>query len=260
MLGFKIWSRFGVFRDPLTITQNITFPLPPKTTIGGIMAAVLGIDYNDYFCDPEYFLFEYSAIPLNPVRKKSFAQNYVKKYTERGYSKINAIRKINNLEKLGKNESLALKNFKFQIEGSQDYKTATAPIFRELLCDPAYLIFIRNYKHEEKLKRALEDHTTGFALYMGNSEFPANIAFIPITSSEILKGSVVDSFTTHPDLIEFEVNKRYTNLHFATLASDDREYSQYRKIIFSESGVLLKEPVEALKITTENKTYVCEFI
>ena len=260
MLGFKIWSRFGVFRDPLTITQNITFPLPPKTTVGGIMAAVLGIDYNDYFCDPEYFSFGYSVIPLNPVRKKSFVQNYVKKYTERGYFKINAIRKVTQSEKLGKNEILALKNFKFQIEGSQDYKTPTSPIFRELLCDPAYLIFIINYKHAEKLKQALEDHTTGFALYMGNSEFPANIKFIPVFSSGSVKNVFVDSFTTFPELMEFEVNKRYTNLHFATRVTGEREYSEYRKIIFSESGIRLKEPIDTVKITTEKKTYVCEFI
>jgi len=73
MIAFKLWSNFGVFRDPLTITQNITFSIPPKTTIGGMLAAILGIDYNDYFQDETYFDFQYSVVLLSTIRKKSFA-------------------------------------------------------------------------------------------------------------------------------------------------------------------------------------------
>ena len=55
MFCFKLWSQFGVFRDPLTITQNMTFPIPPKTTVGGMLAAILGIDYNELFERPGIF-------------------------------------------------------------------------------------------------------------------------------------------------------------------------------------------------------------
>ncbi len=247
MLVFKIWSRFGVFRDPLTITQNITFPLPPKTTVGGMMAAVLGIDYNDYFRDPNYFLFGYSVVTLNPIRKKSFAQNYIDDYTKGSSRK---------LSQLGN----ASKKFPGDIGKLGEKFTKPKPIFRELLCAPAYLVFIDDYIYIKKLRKAIENHTTGFALYMGNSEFPANIKFIPVLSFNPVNDVCLDSFTTRPDLLEFEANKRYTNLHFATSVTGEREYTQYRKIIFSEAGIRLKKPVEAVKIVTEDKTYVCEFI
>ena len=87
MFAFKLWGHFGVFRDPLTITQNITFSIPPKTTIGGMLAAVLGIDYNDYFKDENYFDFKYSLILKNHIRKKSFSQNYVNDYTKSSETK-----------------------------------------------------------------------------------------------------------------------------------------------------------------------------
>jgi len=50
-------------RDPITISQNLSLPLPPKTTIGGMMASILGI--NNYFEDEEYFDFAYSCIRNN---------------------------------------------------------------------------------------------------------------------------------------------------------------------------------------------------
>ncbi len=91
MFGFRIWGKFAAFRDPLTITQNLSLPIPPKTTVGGIMAAILGIDYNDYFEDEDFFQFEYSLILTKPVRKKSFVQNYIGDYTGISATKCNTI-------------------------------------------------------------------------------------------------------------------------------------------------------------------------
>ncbi len=89
MFAFKLWGHFGAFRDPITITQNITLSIPPKTTIGGMLAAILGIDYNEYFNDSEYFDFEYSVVLNNHIRKKSFSQNYVEDYTKKSEIKQN---------------------------------------------------------------------------------------------------------------------------------------------------------------------------
>jgi CRISPR-associated protein Cas5h len=247
MLGFKIWSRFGVFRDPLTITQNITFPLPPKTTVGGMMAAILGIDYNEYFRDSEYFSFEYAVVPLGAIRKRSYAQNYINDYTKTSSRKLSG---LGNASDHNENDA----------EKIRERFTSPKPIFRELLCEPAYLIFVRNFKHEERLRKALNEHTTEFALYMGNSEFPANIQSVQIISEEVIEETEVHSFTLHPELLEFEARKRYTSLHFATRASDEREYSEYVKIIFSESGVKLKKAIDAVAITTKENSYVCEFV
>ncbi len=88
MFAFKIWGSFASFRDPVTISQNLSLSLPPKTTVGGMMASILGIE--NYFNDDEYFDFGYSCIILNEIRKKSFSQNYIDKYTSRVGTKITA--------------------------------------------------------------------------------------------------------------------------------------------------------------------------
>ena len=100
MFAFKLWSRFGAFRDPITITQNVTLSIPPKTTIGGMLAAILGMDYNDYFENPLYFDFQYSLVLKNPIRKQSFSQNYIEDYTAKSHLKHDTMRKVLQKSKL----------------------------------------------------------------------------------------------------------------------------------------------------------------
>jgi len=113
MFAFKIWGNFASFRDPVTISQNLSLPLPPKTTVGGMMASILGIE--NYFEDSDYFDFGYSCVMLNDIRKKSFSQNYIEKYTSRVGTKITAyegaIKKYREVEK-AKEKLLKLKREK----------------------------------------------------------------------------------------------------------------------------------------------------
>lgn len=104
MFVFKIWGNFASFRDPITISQNLSLPLPPKTTVGGMMASILGIE--NYFDDNEYFDFGYSCVMLNEIRKKSFSQSYIEKYTDKVGTKITSyestMKKYREVEKAKK--------------------------------------------------------------------------------------------------------------------------------------------------------------
>ena len=67
MFAFKIWGKFACFRDPLSISQNITLPLPPKTTVGGMLAALLGVD--DYLSDDDFMGFGWRHFKENLFAK-----------------------------------------------------------------------------------------------------------------------------------------------------------------------------------------------
>lgn len=125
MFVFKIWGSFASFRDPLTISQNLSLALPPKTTVGGMMASILGIE--NYFDDESYFDFDYSCIALKDVRKKSFSQNYIEKYTSKVGTKIStyetAIKKYRDVEKAHQN-LLALKEEKSKLLEQENLKKA----------------------------------------------------------------------------------------------------------------------------------------
>lgn len=252
MFGFKLWSKFGVFRDPLTITQNITLIAPPKTTIGGMLAAIIGIDYNDYFNDHSYFNFKYSLIMPYEIRKKSFTQNYIEDYTKKSKIKIN---KSMTLRKITNEERYIDEIVKFYSQAM----TKPKPIYRELLINPKYFIFIKNFKYQDKITKMMKKHYSSYFLYMGNTEFAANYKYIDVKSKTI-ESDMLDSFTCKNDLIKFEPNKKYTKMYAATRTIKDREYRDYKSLIFSNKKIKLKRKIKIEKIETENGIFNCEFI
>lgn len=295
MFGFRLWGKFAAFRDPLTITQNISLPIPPKTTVGGIMAAILGIDYNDYLEDEDYFQFKYSLVLVKPVRKKSFVQNYLMDYTKKSEKKFNAMKefseakvecaKLNsekaallekeNLSKLEekklvgiekkietKQKGLEKKFQRFNSIASKPFwekaQEKTKPIFRELILDPEYFIFIKDFKYENKLIEYLENHFSVYNIYLGNTEFAANFENIEIEPEKILLRNL-NSFTAQPDKIKFEVGK-YTNIYAATRVVGKREYRDYKKLIICDLGIKLKDAIEGYRIKTKQGVFNCEFV
>ncbi len=307
MFAFKIWGNFASFRDPLTISQNLSLPLPPKTTIGGMMASILGID--DYFEDNDYFNFGYSCVILNEIRKKSFSQNYIEKYTTRVGTKITAyettIKKYREVEK-AKEKLLSLQQEKNKLltldslKKSQEIQLSKKPVQiykqlkllnkkckilqeelvkwenkknetfikpkptnRELILNPYYLIIIKDFKYKEQILKHLINHSAIFPFYLGNSEFSGNFQYI---DSKIIEYKIdkVNSFTTNAEIIDFSFEQKYSNLTMPLKTVKDRQYKNFKKIIFSNKIINLKEKIEGLKIELlldkKLKEFGCEFI
>lgn len=291
MFGFRIWGKFAAFRDPLTITQNLTLPIPPKTTVGGIMAAILGIDYNDYFQDEDFFQFKYSLVMPKHVRKKSFVQNYISDYTDISEKKCNSMKealiaksehdKLNSVkigllgkEDLSKTEIKKLAGIDKNIEKakmsfekksqnyydiiSKPFRKQTKPIFRELIINPEYYIFIQDFKYENQLIEYLKNHFSAYHIYLGNTEFAANFENMEIESEKTLLNNL-DSFTAQADKIKFEIGK-YTNIYAATRVVGKREYRDYKKLIMCDRSIKLKEEIEGYRIKTMQGVFNCEFV
>ncbi len=289
MFAFKIWGSFASFRDPVTISQNISLPLPPKTTVGGMMASILGIE--NYFNDDEYFDFGYSCVMLNGIRKKSFSQNYIEKYTNRVGTKItayeSAIKKYRDAQK-AKDKLLKLREE--NKKSTQIYKqlkmlnkkckalqdeivkwekkknetfTKPKPTNRELILNPSYLIVIKDFKYEEQIVEHLKKHLAIFPFYLGNSEFAGNFRYV---ETKILSDKIdrVDSFTKNIELIDFEFEQTYSNMTMPLRAIKERQYKEYQKVIFSNKSIKLKEPIEGLQLelmlNKQKMEIGCEFI
>jgi len=134
------------------------------------------------------------------------------------------------------------------------------PIQREILLNPSYLIFIKNYKYEAELNKATISHQSAFTLYMGNSEFPANYDIANCNNVKEMKMQKIDSFAINPENIEFETGKKYTLMHTATKAGKNRSYFDYRSIIVSEGKIKYSIPIDGFNIKTSLGEFNCEFI
>ena len=246
MFAFEIWGGFASFRDPFTISQNISLAIPPKTTVAGMMASILGVE--EYFEDDAFSTFEYSVVVLNPIAKKSFSQNYINDYTDKTQKQINNMKKL-DFHKVG--------------EGLRDKKDPQKPINRELLLNPKYLIIIKNFKYEEKLTIYLKEKMSKFPFYLGNSEFAGNFSFKEVISSSVenMKSIKVDSFILESDInqVDFEEGIRYSTISFATVLNKERSPINASSVVLGSKAISVKD-MEVDKIVCQDDVYHCRFI
>ncbi|NLU35396.1 MAG: CRISPR-associated protein Cas5 [Wolinella succinogenes] len=236
MFAFKIWGDFACFRDPLTISQTVTFPFPPKTTVGGMMASIMGLEWSEWMEDESYFDFKYSVVLLNPIRKKSFVQNYINDYTKHVEGKLKS-----KLER-----------------GLREAKNPQKQISRELILNPKYLIVIDKFKYESEVLEPIKNHESKFPFYLGNSEFLGNFKYIE-ASFEKQDVSNLHSFTKQTDNIDFmQAERKYTNTKMATKVIAGRLYRDYENFVICNKDIVLKSSFDGIAVKTAEGEFFCE--
>lgn len=165
VLIFDIFGDLGYFRKYFTTSSPLTFDFPPKTSLTGIIGALIGLDYEQRYT---IFQSQIGIRILTQPRKIIFGVNWLN--TKWRDSEV--------LEK-------TVEWFKqMGIEASKDV-LAFSGLNRhtqagiEILIEPKYRIYypISNPFGNE-LKNMLTSHKTFYPLYLGNSEFLADYEFI----------------------------------------------------------------------------------
>ena len=171
VLKFKIDSTFGHFRQFNTTSSPMTYTIPPKPTIQGIIGAMLGLSKKEYL---EKLKDVMIGIQLTKIpRKMFFTINTID--TKRGYL------------------------FPLDV-GSR------TPIRYQYLRNPEYIIYVHIPDEElhNELKRRLEEHRSVYPPFLGTTECIANFKFLGeydlIESSDKIVSSVVRT-------IDWENNK-----------------------------------------------------
>ena len=246
MFAFKIWGKFACFKDPLSISQNITLPLPPKTAVGGMLAALLGVD--DYLSDDDFMDFRYSVVLDGAISKKTFSQNYINDYTKKTKTHLNSLKNL-DMQKIS--------------NGLRDKSAPQKPINRELLIDPKYTIFIDEFKFENEAIDSLKNRISKFPFYLGNSEFAGNFEFVEIMNfaNKNFDEIGIDSFVPQDKTqnICFDKNVLYSPICFAGSLDSDRSPKTHINLIFSSDQIRAKN-IEVYEVICAQKTYRCIFV
>lgn len=183
IIELDIWSRFGCFTKGFATSGGVlTYLIPPKTSIIGMIGAVLGIDYNSYEFIDDYTIkceiedlydIKISVQPLFDLKSKRVTFNNVS----------NSI--IN--------------------------------IHQDVLINPYYKLYLSFpdtlKKEEEIFIECLKDKTTIYSLYMGRNEFPLNYELkniIPYESQIITTDNITDFFN-NPVEIHGSLNRELIN-------------------------------------------------
>jgi CRISPR-associated protein Cas5h len=75
ILVFDIFAPYGHFKIPYTITSPLTFPVPSKTSVYGILGAIMGLDKKSYLTHFQNNDCLIGISVKNPVKKTHIAEN-----------------------------------------------------------------------------------------------------------------------------------------------------------------------------------------
>ncbi len=209
IIGLEISSDFGHFSHPATIYSSLTYPVPPKTTVMGMLGAIMG--ESDYL-----FLndIRYACIVKNLDGKKNFCFNGIK----------DALKEL-NLEKAGNGFGKNRKQF-----------------YRELLINPRYEIYVDlsglEKSRADKLLALLEEGKSMYQLYMGINFCLATYKFLGVFSAEGKKADSanIDSIVPLSSDFAIEVGKNYADVRFATTIGGGRIFGGFSDFLVETSG------------------------
>ena len=152
VIVFDIWSHYAYFRKPYTTTTALTYSFIPRSTIEGLVDAILGIDRYDIYNELINskiglgILSEVKKIPFSTIHTHSDFWIIMGKYVM--------------------DTTINMKN---------DFRTR---INLELLVNPKYRIYFSDNKYNSNLEKKLKNHQTVYTPYLGTSTMIANFEYI----------------------------------------------------------------------------------
>lgn len=212
-LSFDVASDFAIFRRGYTTTSALTYAIPPKPTLLGLIGAILGRDYDDYNT-----LLNESKIAirvLSPIRKVVVAQNL-----------IDTSSKIMT--------PIIIRADKGRTRASFEY-----------LRNPRFRIFFSSDDESyTRLRDMLQAHRTYFTPYLGQASCIADIGYrgeMSVRNSEVSAGNApidsvipLDSFSMGG--VVFEKNRKYGRDRLPAVMKSNRVVEKYVNILYEVSG------------------------
>jgi len=237
MLVFDVWGDYAHFRRFYTTTSPLSFPIPPRTALCGLIGAIIGLEKegNDYL---KYFSTKFAHIALrlrNPIKKTVIAENLINTKVAKGLG-------MNLIKHTG----------------------GRTPIRFEFLKDQKYRIYFYYTDEDDvlyqKLKYNLINHKTKYTPCLGLSENIANFKFVGEFEINILacKNDYVSIDTVLPlqktlekEGIMFEREGEYFSIRMPIELNTERVVTKYGDIIFDRNGRPIKakliEPINTIK-------------
>lgn len=231
LIVFDIFSDFAHFKRPYTTTSPVTFPIPSKPTLYGMVAAVIGLDKTDYL--HHFYNRGVSAAVriLNPIHKVYIAENFIN--TKDGMAKFKTHTRI-KIE--------FLKNAAYRVYFSHPDEAVARPLHENLEAHKSHYTFsmglsecIGNYRFVGRFDSAAGENPTG--------------GHVPI-HSVLPTTALVEN---DESVIQFEPGKEIFRVSLTAEMNPEREITRMTDIVFERNGQPVRakvrgyEEIEALK-------------
>lgn len=212
VIVFDIWGEYAHYRKIYTTTSPLTYSIPPRTALVGLISAILGIDKKEYI---PYFSKEKSNIALgiiSPIKKVRISENLVD--TKSGHSiKMHLIKNRTQIR-------------------------------YEFVKDPKYRIFFwhTDNKIYNTLKDLLLQHKSIYTPCLGLSELLCNFEYIGEYKvkeiSENINKTEISSCIPIKILkdVKFEQDKEYFTETVPIEMKENRIVIDYEEILYERQG------------------------
>ena len=221
VFAFDVWGQYGHFRKIYTTTSPLTYSIPPRTAVTGLIGAILGLDKSEYLGHFKKKDAEIAIQLLNPVKKVTLSENLID--TKKAGSMMNIIRQRTQIR-------------------------------RELLKDPKFRIFLRHQDKDllDNLIENVEGHKSVYTPCLGLSEHIANFNISGVHEAENISGEKnIQAITAVPEKrivdLEFETDFEYVQERIPNEMSPDRVVTEYTSVIFEQKTrpitALIRDPV-----------------
>jgi len=213
---FDIWGEFGHFKKPYTTTSPLTFSIPSRTALTGVIGAILGIEKNKNNDALNYSKCNLAVRIVNPIKKIMVSQNLIDTKTSKMMARMKP-------------------------------KGGRTQIRFEKLKDPRYRVYAEIFDNglHSQLKESLKEHISIYTPCMGLSEDIANFEYIGeygYTTKTECAGiqSVIPLDAIDPSSIEFSEGGEYFSDNFPMEMDGNRVVTRYREILLERRGKEIK--------------------
>ncbi|MHA1401812.1 MAG: type I-B CRISPR-associated protein Cas5b [Candidatus Heimdallarchaeaceae archaeon] len=164
IIVFEVEGQFAHFRAFDTTRENISYPFPPRTSVIGMIAGIMGYPRNSYWSDSPLASAKISIQILNPIWRSKIRVNYLQTRSPISFkSKLKII----------------LPQDPFEIK-MKDQRGFYAPVNLNILRNVAYRIFFTCDSAEimDEFYERLKEHRYCFSPYLGHANMLAEVKLV----------------------------------------------------------------------------------
>ena len=231
---FDIYGDYAHFKKYYTTSSPLTFSIPPRTAIIGLISAIIGLDKNEYLSFMTKDKAEIAIRIINPIRKVRISQNLIN--TKDDYW-------------------IPVK------KGAHEPRT---PIRFEYLKEPKFRIYFSHSDNRiyNSLKENLQNHKSVYTPCLGLSGCIADFKFIDEVSGDykLQKKDFIDICSVIPlDVlkeIKFQPDRKYFKDRIPVEIKPGRIVTEYREVIYEINGNPIKAKVKNVFVLSNKDAIV----
>lgn len=220
VLIFDVWGGYGFFRKIFTTSSPLTYAFPPRTTVIGMIASILGKDRDSYYEEFNNEKCKIAVRLINPVSKMKFNTNLLE------------TRSLQN-------------NFHTQVGF-------------EILKNPHYRIFFYHEDKNimESLEMFLRNHKTVYNISLGIANCLANFAFNNKSQIKPKNLNEIDSVLDMGNLKKILEYGQYFKTKMPVDFNSDRIATSYKEYLFECNGKMIRAECQGFIVTETGEKIV----